>query len=122
MQKAVGQSREYKHPATRTFQAIRIFINNELNSLTEALDKCVEILAQSGRLLVITFHSLEDQIVKNLYRKYSESNFPRKLPVVDQFQPMLKKIGKPIRPSVDEVGENIRARSAKLHILERIAC
>ena len=108
VEKAVGQSREHKHPATRTFQAIRIFINNELKVLTTALDDCVEILAQSGRLLVITFHSLEDQIVKNLYRKHSESSLPRKLPVADQFQPMLKRIGKPIKPSVEEVEKNLK--------------
>ena len=111
-----------KHPATRTFQAIRIFINDELKVLASALDGCVGLLAKSGRLLIITFHSLEDQLVKNFYRKYSEADIPRKLPVVDHFQPKLKRVCKPIKPSEDEVSENPRARSAKLYVLERIAC
>ena len=122
VQQIIGRSREQKHPATRTFQAIRIFINKELEVLATALDDCVELLAQSGRLLVITFHSLEDQIVKNLFRKHSQSSLPRKLPLVDQFKPKLKKVCKPIKSSVKEIAENPRARSAKLYVLERVVC
>ena len=120
--KTIGRSREHKHPATRTFQAIRIFINRELEVLATALDECVELLAQSGRLLVITFHSLEDQLVKKLFRKHNEPNIPRKLPVVDQFQPKLKRVCKPIKPSESEIAGNPRARSAKLHVMERVVC
>ncbi len=120
VQKTMGNRREHKHPATRTFQAIRIFINKELEVLATALDHCVELLAESGRLLVITFHSLEDQLVKSLYRKNSEPNLPRKLPVVDQFQPRLKRVCKPIKPSQTEIIRNSRARSAKLYVLERV--
>ena len=122
VQQAIGKSRERKHPATRTFQAIRIFINRELEVLATTLEDCVELLAQSGRLLVITFHSLEDQQVKKLLRKYSVSGLPRKLPVAGQFKRKLKRVCKPIKPSVDEIADNPRARSAKLHILERVAC
>lgn len=122
IEQTIGRSREKKHPATRTFQAIRIFINDELKVLASALDDCIELLAQSGRLLVITFHSLEDQLVKSLYRKHSESDVPRKLPIVDQFQPELKRVCKPIKPTKDEILENPRARSAKLYVLERVAC
>lgn len=122
IQKAIGQSREQKHPATRTFQAIRIFVNKELTVLEEAFNNCVGLLARSGRLLIITFHSLEDQLVKNLFRKYSQSDLPRKLPLTGQFTPQLKRICKPIKPSTDEIAENPRARSAKLHIMERVTC
>ncbi len=122
VQKAIGRSREQKHPATRTFQAIRIFINKELEVLSTALDNCVELLDESGRLLVITFHSLEDQLVKSSFRKHSESSLPRKLPIANQFQPKLKRVCKPIKPSKNEIANNPRARSAKLHIMERITC
>ena len=122
IEKTIGRSSEKKHPATRTFQAIRIFINDELKVLASALDECIELLAQSGRLLVITFHSLEDQLVKSIYRKHSESDVPRKLPVVDQFQPKLNRVCKPIKPSEEEVSKNPRARSAKLYVLERVTC
>ena len=121
VQKTIGHSNEKKHPATRTFQAIRIFINKELEELVTALDDCFELLATSGRLLVITFHSLEDQIVKNFLRKYNQSNLPRKLPVVEEFSPKLKKVCKSIKPSKDEIDENPRSRSAKLYVFERVA-
>ena len=118
----VGRSKEKKHPATRTFQAVRIFINNELESLKVALDDCLGLLASSGRLLVITFHSLEDQIVKNLLRKHTHSNLPRKLPVIEQRETKLNKVCKAIKASDEEVARNPRARSAKLHVLEWAAC
>ena len=120
--KVIGQSREQKHPATRTFQAIRIYINNELESLAEALEACLSLLANSGRLITITFHSLEDQIVKNLLQTYSHSNLPRKLPVTDERKQKLNRICKPIKPSDKEIANNPRSRSAKLHVLEWIAC
>jgi 16S rRNA (cytosine1402-N4)-methyltransferase len=117
----VGRSREHKHPATRTFQAIRIYINQELDSLSNALDDCLGLLADSGRLLVITFHSLEDQIVKNLLHKHTHSNLPRKLPVAEQHTAKLKRVCKAIKPSSEEVATNPRSRSAKLHVLEWVA-
>ena len=122
VKKVIGQSREQKHPATRTFQAIRIYINKELESLTEALEACLSLLANSGRLLTITFHSLEDQIVKNLLQTYSHSNLPRKLPVADERKQKLNRICKPIKPSNYEIANNPRSRSAKLHVLEWVAC
>ncbi len=120
--KVIGKSREQKHPATRTFQAIRIYINKELESLAEALEDCLNLLANSGRLLVITFHSLEDQIVKNLLHKNSHSNLPRKLPVMDEQRSKLNRVCKAIKPSEDEIEKNPRARSAKLHVLEWVKC
>ena len=122
VQKSIGFSREHKHPATRTFQAIRIFINQELEVLDSALDDSVSLLAHTGRLLVITFHSLEDQLVKSFYRKHSQSKLPRKLPMVDEFKPALKRVCKSIHPTKDEITRNSRSRSAKLHVMERLAC
>jgi len=119
---AVGRSREQKHPATRTFQAIRIYINKELESLSTALDDCLGLLINSGRLLVITFHSLEDHVVKNLLHKHMHSNLPRKLPVVEQCETKLKRVCKAIKPSDEEISRNPRARSAKLHVLEWATC
>ncbi len=120
--KAVGYSKEQKHPATRTFQAIRIYINKELETLAEALDECLSLLAYSGRLVVITFHSLEDQLVKSLLHKHSHSNLPRKLPVMDERTTKLNKVCKAIKPSEEEIEQNPRARSAKLHVLEWVQC
>lgn len=111
-----------KHPATKTFQAIRIFINDELKQLENALDSSLEILKKGGRLCVISFHSLEDRIVKRFIRNFSnESEQYRGMPdVPDEFKPKLKKIGKAIKASVDEVKDNVRSRSAVLRIAERI--
>ena len=120
--KAVGRAREHKHPATRTFQAIRIYINRELETLTTALDDCLSLLADSGRLLVITFHSLEDQVVKNLLRKHSNALLPRKLPVIDERKLKLNRVCKAIKPSEDEIASNPRSRSSKLHVLEWVKC
>ncbi len=118
----IGYSKEQKHPATRTFQAIRIHINKELDALAEALECCLELLANSGRILAITFHSLEDQLVKRLLHKYSHSNLPRKLPVVDERTTKLRRVCKPIKSTEEEVAQNPRARSAKLHVLEWVVC
>ena len=120
VKRSIGKSSEKKHPATRTFQALRIFINKELDSLLQALEDCLDLFVMTGRLLVITFHSLEDQLVKNFIKKHSQSDLPRKLPVVDHFKPSIKKVCKPITPSKNEVQLNPRARSAKLHVLEKI--
>lgn len=111
-----------KHPATRSFQAIRIFINHELDDLRECLDQVVEILAAGGRLAVISFHSLEDRIVKRFMRDEARGDdFPVDLPVtVDQLQPTLKVVGRAVRPTPEEVDANPRARSAVLRVAEKV--
>jgi len=110
-----------KHPATRAFQAIRIHINNELEQIEDALNGAVELLRGEGRLVVISFHSLEDRIVKNfLANKARGDNFPRDLPVTaEQLNPTLKKIGKAIRATETEVLNNPRARSAVMRVAEK---
>ena len=111
-----------KHPATKTFQAIRIYINDELSQLESALNASLEVLRSSGRLCVISFHSLEDRIVKRFIKNASlESKQYRGLPDVPvEFQPKLKIIGKAVRASIAEIGMNVRSRSAVLRIAERI--
>jgi len=110
-----------KHPATRAFQAIRIHINNEIEQIEKALDEAVELLRGEGRLVVISFHSLEDRIVKNfLTNKAKGDKFPRDVPVtVEQLNPTLKKIGKAIRAKETEVLNNPRARSAVMRVAEK---
>ncbi len=111
-----------KHPATRTFQAIRIFINRELDELSKCLPQCLEILAIKGRLCVISFHSLEDRIVKRFIQKESCDLLPRELPILaSEVKYRLKKIGALIKPMEAEIRENPRARSARLRIVEKLA-
>ncbi|MDZ7834226.1 MAG: 16S rRNA (cytosine(1402)-N(4))-methyltransferase RsmH [Alkalibacterium sp.] len=110
------------HPAKRVFQALRIAVNDELGALEDSLEQAVEILNVGGRISAITFHSLEDRIVKQLYKSYSElPDLPRGLPVIpDDQQPVLKMINKkPILPSEEELAQNNRSRSAKLRIAEK---
>lgn len=110
-----------KHPATRTFQAIRIFINRELEEIRQALPQTLRLLATGGRLAVISFHSLEDRIVKNFMRDVAKGDpFPLDLPVTqDQIKPLMKIVGKKIRPSREEIQRNPRSRSAVLRVAER---
>jgi 16S rRNA (cytosine1402-N4)-methyltransferase len=110
-----------KHPATRSFQAIRIFINGELDALRETLDGVIDVLAPGGRLAVISFHSLEDRIVKRFMRDQAKGDpFPPGLPVTDdQRQPRLRLVGKAITPDEAEISANPRARSAVLRVAER---
>lgn len=112
-----------RHPATRSFQAIRIFINHELDELKNLLEQAIDVLATGGRLLVISFHSLEDRIVKRFMRDESRGDdFPPDLPVtVELLNPKMKLVGKAIYPSEEEVRSNPRARSAVLRIAEKIA-
>ncbi len=122
--KASAPSRErHKHPATRSFQAIRIFINRELEDLEEALPQAVEALAPGGRLAVISFHSLEDRIVKRFIRdQHRGPQLPPDLPVIPQgYAPKLKPVGKPVRAEAAEVDGNPRSRSAVLRVAERAA-
>lgn len=111
-------------PATRTFQAIRIFINQELEELSLALAQCLDALSAGGRLAVISFHSLEDRIVKRFMRSHSQpAPVPRGLAVreVDRAPPKLRLIGKAQRASAAEIAANPRARSAVLRVAERLA-
>lgn len=110
------------HPAKRTFQAIRIAVNDELGAIEDSLEQAIPLLAKNGRISVITFHSLEDRIVKNIFKEYSQpKDLPQGLPVVPEgYQPTLKLITrKPILPSIEELEQNNRARSAKLRIVEK---
>jgi 16S rRNA (cytosine1402-N4)-methyltransferase len=111
-------------PATRTFQALRIFLNQELEELSLALPQCVDMLAPGGRLAVISFHSLEDRIVKRfIHAQQDRDNLPRNFPVkaADLPPSRLIAIGKAIKPSTQEVAANPRSRSAVLRIAERTA-
>jgi 16S rRNA (cytosine1402-N4)-methyltransferase len=121
---AASPSREKgKHPATRGFQAIRIYINRELEDLEAFLPQAVRVLATGGRLVVISFHSLEDRLVKRFMREQARGDqYPPDLPVSqDQLQPKLRVVGKPVWPSEDEVEVNPRARSAVMRVAERAA-
>ena len=114
---------KHKHPATRTFQAIRMHINNELSELDSALEAALKNLATGGRLVVISFHSLEDRMVKKFMARCAKGdNFPRGVPVTaEQLKPSLRLIGRPIRPTADEVQVNSRARSAVMRTAEKLA-
>lgn len=115
--------REKQHPAKRSFQAIRIAVNDELASISELMDHAAELLAPGGRLAVISFHSLEDRIIKNAINARERGcTCPRDFPVCTcGFQQTLKSITrKPILPTEQELAENPRSRSAKLRVAERV--
>jgi len=109
------------HPATKTFQALRIFINRELDEIKEVLPQAVDVLCPGGRLAAISFHSLEDRIVKRFMRDESmPKKYPPELPIIpDNSDVKLKIIGKKIRAAEEEINENPRARSAILRVAER---
>lgn len=112
-----------KHPERKIFQAIRIEVNSELSVLKHVLPDAIDLLNQNGRISVITFHSLEDRIVKQIFKQASEvDELVKGLPVIPpEYQPKIKLINKkPILPSEKELNENSRSRSAKLRIIERI--
>lgn len=118
-----GARREGPHPAKRTFQAIRIEVNDELGHLERSLDDLMDVLASGGRLAVITFHSLEDRLVKEAFNRHlNPCTCPPGLPVcVCGRKPDIKKVsGKPITASPAELEENPRARSAKLRVVEKL--
>lgn len=96
------------HPATKTFQALRMAVNNELSTLTSALDSAFELLKNGGRIAVITFHSIEDGLVKRIFRSWAQNEKARLI------------VKKPLTPSQEEINKNPRSRSAKLRIIEKI--
>ncbi|WP_444940961.1 16S rRNA (cytosine(1402)-N(4))-methyltransferase RsmH [Microbulbifer sp. ZKSA004] len=112
-----------KHPATRVFQAIRIHINGELDDLQSALDKSLQLLAPGGRLVIISFHSLEDRMVKRFIREKERGpQLPRGLPVMDsQIAKSLRSVGKAVKANTVEVDENQRSRSAVMRVAEKLA-
>jgi 16S rRNA (cytosine1402-N4)-methyltransferase len=119
---AVPTREKGKDPSTRTFQAIRIYINHELDDLQACLDQSVDLLAKGGRLVVISFHSLEDRIVKRFIRKQVQGDqLPPDLPVTHvEVNARLRSVGKPIRAGENEIRTNPRARSAIMRVAERL--
>ena len=107
-------------PATRTFQALRIFINAELEELQEALKASLRVLQTGGRLVVISFHSLEDRIVKQFIAAHSRDEYDRRAPFAPPKAMLLKALGR-IKPSLTEVSQNARSRSALMRVAERTA-
>ena len=121
---ATGANYFYKnHPERKIFQALRIEVNEELTVLESILPKAIKRLKKGGRIAVITFHSLEDRIVKNIFKKYSDIDPLVKglKDIPEEYKPLIKLVNKkPILPSQKELEENSRSRSAKLRIIERI--
>jgi len=120
--RAVPSREPGKHPATRTFQALRILVNDELGELQRCLDQVCGLLATAGRLVVISFHSLEDRIVKRFMRREAQGPvLPKSLPVrASEVHRRLRVVDKPIHPSEAEVNANPRARSAVMRVAERL--
>ncbi|NOR68669.1 MAG: 16S rRNA (cytosine(1402)-N(4))-methyltransferase RsmH [Methylomarinum sp.] len=119
----IPKKEKHKHPATRSFQAIRIEINNELGEIKQGLQQAVNVLKPGGRLVVISFHSLEDRIVKRFIRSESGRKFnPGRLPIkeADIEQGILKSVGKAIKADKQELQKNPRARSAVMRVAERV--
>ncbi|CCK85477.1 Ribosomal RNA small subunit methyltransferase H [Lactobacillus equicursoris DSM 19284 = JCM 14600 = CIP 110162] len=110
------------HPAKKSFQAIRVEVNHELDVLQASLEEAIKLLAPGGRISVITFQSLEDKIVKKTFKKYSEVEIPRGMPVVPEgMKPALKLVTrKPITASAEELEHNNRSHSAKLRVAEKL--
>ena len=110
-----------KEPATKTFQAIRIFLNKELDDLRYFCEHVVPLLANGARIAIISFHSLEDRIVKTCFKRLSTPDVPERLPLRarDMPQTLLSIIGRVMKPSVEEITANPRSRSARLRVAER---
>lgn len=121
---AVPVKDKFKHPATRTFQAIRIYVNSELDEVRKGLDAALKTLKPGGRLAVISFHSLEDRLVKRFMREQSRGKqVPAGLPITEDeinASKAMRLIGKAIKPSDGELKENIRARSSVLRVAEKL--
>ncbi|MEM6985005.1 MAG: 16S rRNA (cytosine(1402)-N(4))-methyltransferase RsmH [Pseudomonadota bacterium] len=116
----VGRGDGHKHPATRTFQAIRIVVNGELDALRAGLEASEACLQPAGRLAVISFHSLEDRLVKRFFKPERGAAVPRGLPVQSE-PPAWRVLGKPVRSGAPELASNARARSAVMRVAERCA-
>ncbi len=118
-----AKQKKGKNPATKSFQAIRIFINKELDDLDVCLQRSIDALRKNGRIAVISFHSLEDRMVKRFFKdKSSGPKFPRGFPVMDeQFKVDFRVIGKPVKASKQEIEVNARSRSAIMRIGEKLA-
>ncbi len=118
---SINKKIQTKHPATRIFQAIRIHINKELEQLERVLPQAVDVLRPGGRLVVISFHSLEDRIVKRFLRRQAAGRFDRRLPVpVAVHEPVVRLVGKAIKAGSAELQRNPRARSAVMRVAEKI--
>lgn len=123
IENTIPKKEKHKHPATRSFQAIRIEINNELGEIKQGLQQAINLLKPGGRLVVISFHSLEDRIVKRFIRSESGRKFnPGRLPIkeADIEQGILKGVGKAIKADKQELQKNPRARSAVMRVAERV--
>lgn len=123
IENVIPKREKNKHPATRSFQAIRIEINNELEEIKTGLQQAINVLSPKGKLVVISFHSLEDRIVKRFIRNESGRKFnPGRLPIkeADIEQGILKKMGKPVKATKLELQNNPRARSAVMRVAERV--
>ncbi len=121
---SVGANYFFKHHPERViFQALRIEVNHELDAIKKALPDAIKMLKKGGRICVITFHSLEDRIVKNIFREYSEVDpiFKGMPDIPKEYEPLIKLVNKkPLLPSEEEINENPRSKSAKMRIIERI--
>jgi len=121
VERTLGRRPGDRHPATRTFQAIRIHVNRELESLDEVLDAGIRILAPGGRFVVISFHSLEDRRVKQQFlRAAKPPPTNRRLPVDPDFRPQLKLVGRLVRPDDTEEAVNPRSRSSRMRVAEKL--
>ncbi len=121
IEQAIPRRDKFKHPATRTFQAIRMHVNQELEQIREVLPKTLGLMRAEARLVVISFHSLEDRIVKRFIREQARGdNYPRTAPIpAHMLKPELRVVGKKVRASGEEVASNPRSRSAIMRVAER---
>ena len=119
---SIPRKEKHKHPATRTFQAIRIQINHELDELESCLPEVMDLLNSGGRFVVISFHSLEDRIVKHFFRRMEKGDdLPSRLPIRDvELNRRIRGLGKPMRASEAEIARNRRARSSIMRIAEKL--
>ena len=121
IEETIGRREKIKHPATRCFQAIRIFINDEMAQLAAGLEKAIKLLRPGGRLVVISFHSLEDRLVKRTIREAARPGQVRKnIPQHPDFKPLLRPVGRAVKASEAELSVNPRARSAVMRIAEKL--
>ena len=120
IEEVITRREKHKHPATRTFLALRMYINDELGQVEAMLPQAVKMLKPGGRLAIISFHSREDRIVKRFFKGLTVGPvLPKRLPIQEAFQAPIKLVGKAIKPSAAELHDNPRARSAILRIAER---